>query len=548
MALSQPLFLGPAQGLRQACFAVLHSPEGSAAPRAALLYLQPPGEELNHARAAAALLARRLAEHGWMVLLLDLAGCGDSEGALQDARWPQWQQDAVAALAWLQAASGCLPWRGGLRASALLAASLPNTRNPLLLWHPPADGASLLRQLQRQARFSSGSNDSPWPEPLLQALGAQALPPQAEPAPVVWLEASADGQPGAQQAARLQAWRSAGWSVHAHTVAQAPFWATPEPVSAQAFVDASVQQLLALQSPPLQAPQALALPTEAQPAPGCREQALLLQAAGVPLLGVLSQPAQGEACAGLVFLVGGPQVRTGAHRLFTRLARQLAAQGVASLRLDLRGMGDSPAHSTRDFQAADAEIEAAAAALRAHAGNAPLALLGLCDGASAALLHLQRGNAAQVAGLVLVNPWVDDAQAAARARVNHHYRERLLSPAFWRRLLQGGVARGALREAWQTWRQARQAASEPQAQTLSAALTQALTQARQPLLLLLSDSDATAQGFAQFLQQLPQPPARLQPQWLQGADHTLSSPAAFQAAAAAVQAWLGDMLASGAPA
>jgi uncharacterized protein len=548
MLSAQPLYLGPTQGLSQTCFAVLH---GVAAPRQALLYLQAPGEELNHSRAAAARLAERLAACGWAVLLLDLPGCGDSEGELHDDSWTQWQQDAAAALAWLRVHSGRQPWLAGLRASALLAASLPLSSNPLLLWHPPTSGAAMARQLHRQMRLSLRSGDGPtWPPRLLQTLEALPWPPPDGGGRTLrCVEASTDGQAGAHQAALQQAWQEAGWSLQVRTVVQAPFWATPEPVTADAFVETSLR-LLGVDDGLVQstaAPPELDVSlTEVELDRAVHERALRLNVANKALIGLISQPLQGAARAGLVLLVGGPQVRTGAHRLFTRLARQLAVHGVASVRLDLRGMGDSP-HGPRDFQNVDAEIQAAAAALRALPGGCgPLVLLGLCDGASAALLHVHRGNVAQAQGLALINPWVDDAQAVARARVTHHYLERLTSPAFWLRALRGGVRSQALREAWQTWRHAQQPASA--APPLSAQLAQALLgwpQAQRPLLLLLSGADATAQSFSQFLNALPLPPAAregLVQHPLPGADHTLSTASSRQAAADALLQWLEQRL------
>ena len=44
---------------------------------------------------------------------------------------------------------------------------------------------------------------------------------------------------------------------------------------------------------------------------------------------------------GVIILIGGPQYRAGAHRQFVHLARSLADEGIACLRFDFRGMGDS---------------------------------------------------------------------------------------------------------------------------------------------------------------------------------------------------------------
>ena len=70
------------------------------------------------------------------------------------------------------------------------------------------------------------------------------------------------------------------------------------------------------------------------------ERALSFDCAGSALLGVLSLPPR-PADVGVVIVVGGPQYRAGSHRQFVQLARALAARGIASLRFDARGMGDS---------------------------------------------------------------------------------------------------------------------------------------------------------------------------------------------------------------
>jgi exosortase A-associated hydrolase 1 len=166
------------------------------------------------------------------------------------------------------------------------------------------------------------------------------------------------------------------------------------------------------------------------------ESPVVFECAGEDLVGVASLPA-GAAPLGVLLVVGGPQVRTGSHRMFTLLARALAARGFASLRFDYRGMGDSSGEM-RNFEHVQADIAAAAAVLRERApGVERLVLWGLCDAASAALLALPRLQG--VAGVVLVNPWVRSAQSLDRALVRHYYGSRLLSRDFWRKLFSGGL-------------------------------------------------------------------------------------------------------------
>lgn len=291
-------------------------------------------------------------------------------------------------------------------------------------------------------------------------------------------------------------------------------------------------------------------------ADGVVEEALSFDCAGQALLGIVARPAAGLADTGVVVVVGGPQYRAGAHRQFTLLARCLARAGYAVLRFDVRGMGDS-AGAPRSFEALDADVQAASAALlQAVPGVRRVVLWGLCDGASAALLSLQPGPAGlarpPVAGLCLLNPWVRSATSLAHVQVKHYYRQRLMEPAFWRKLLSGGVAGKALKDLLDNLRQARAGRQADAEAAASAGATDLPFQQRMarawsafggPVLLLLSERDATAQEFGEFCASDPgwqqalrqRPPERVT---LAGADHTCSHPDAQRAAEIATTDWL----------
>ena len=171
-----------------------------------------------------------------------------------------------------------------------------------------------------------------------------------------------------------------------------------------------------------------------------REQPLVFEGSQGPMVGILSRPA--TECRGAVLIVAGqPQTRVGAHRMFTDLARELAAQGVASLRFDVGGWGDSPGEALA-FERSDRDIAAAAAVLHAALpGTRPLWLWGLCDGASAAVLALPAVRAAGVVpdAVCLVNPWVRSEASLAAAMVKTYYLKRLMQGEFWARLLTGRI-------------------------------------------------------------------------------------------------------------
>mgnify|MGYP001050235215 CR=1 FL=1 len=235
---------------------------------------------------------------------------------------------------------------------------------------------------------------------------------------------------------------------------------------------------------------------DAAVAPGVTERPLLFECKGEQLLGVLAQPERSCDC-GVLIIVGGPQYRAGSHRQFVTLARHLAAAGYASLRFDYRGMGDSGGDA-RDFRETAADI---AAALRAFAAAAPhvrrFVLFGLCDAASAALMH---GAALpQVAGMALLNPWVRSETTLARAQVKHYYRARLADPAFWRKLCAGEVKLGDTAAAFaRRLGVALRPAVRPRGD-FREKMADGMLRFRRPVLVVLSGRDLTAQEFREHV-------------------------------------------------
>jgi exosortase A-associated hydrolase 1 len=257
------------------------------------------------------------------------------------------------------------------------------------------------------------------------------------------------------------------------------------------------------------------------------ERAVSFDCEGDRLYGVISLPHQAPT-RGVLIVVGGPQYRAGSHRQFTLLARRLAARGIAAMRFDYRGMGDSEG-SMRDFDAVDADLRCALDCFQAELpGLRDVALWGLCDGASAISFYAARDM--RVGGVALLNPWVRTEAGAAKATIKHYYRARLFEHALWTKILRGrfdyrgalasalGLVRGALR-------------SNPKTDDAAAALPErmhtGLTRFDGRILLMLSGADLTAQEFGDLAASDPHwrtllAAPRVTRHTLPGADHTCS--------------------------
>lgn len=237
------------------------------------------------------------------------------------------------------------------------------------------------------------------------------------------------------------------------------------------------------------------------------EQAVTFDCVGHRLQGIVTLPEATQkngghaALLGMVIVVGGPQYRAGSHRQFVHLARLAAAAGLPTLRFDCRGMGDSEGEP-RTFEEMDDDIASAIQALMNAAPDVQgVVLCALCDGASATLQYLRRrGPDARVQGLLLMNPWVRTDVGQAETRVRHYYRDRLLSAEFWRKLLSGQVARGALREAlaavgkvWSGHRRASPAGDGPQ--HFIDRMVEGWLGFTRPTLIVTSGRDYTAREF-----------------------------------------------------
>lgn len=179
----------------------------------------------------------------------------------------------------------------------------------------------------------------------------------------------------------------------------------------------------------------------------CKEEACVFLSNGSELVGVVHKPSNGPPpVVGIVFIVGGQQFRSGAHRHFLEMARDIASQGYAAIRFDLSGTGDSSGE-IREHTEFSEDISAAIDLIREKVPSIDsICLLGLCDGATAAMLSTRISD--HVDKLILLNPWIDGEETRAQALVKHYYWSRLFNKVFWQRLISGKVQ---VIDAMQSW-------------------------------------------------------------------------------------------------
>ena len=428
------------------------------------------------------LLATSLDGRGLPVLRLDFPGAGDSAG---DARFDAWTAAVGHAAGRLRTAGAgriALVGIGLGGAVALAAADRGLDVDALVLWEAPVTGRAWLRATAAYQRLVAVEHRTSQPlAPSLEEGDTEAagfLLTAALTADLAGLDL-ADVPDGAWPAARRRpaALVVGGTDRRVTSVSRAlslrgveaavavvggyegmldePHRAIPADAAFDrigSWLVALSQPAAALAPPPAEVP--------ASPAADVIETAFRFDGVAGPLFGMECRP-RDQAAEGLwtVFLNAAAVRHIGPNRLWVRLARQLAEAGIASLRVDGSGIGESEGPDAPGREVArfydpvcwdDAERAAEEARRR---GATRLVLVGLCSGATASFQVAERRD--DVSAVVMVNPllleWDDLAAAdeAAHLALRSLLRlERWFDTRRWKRLLTGrvpvrAVARGA---------------------------------------------------------------------------------------------------------
>ena len=416
-------------------------------------------------------LAASLAQAGHPVLRFDLPGTGDSLGDWDAPNLvQQWQAAGLSAAQWLKTWSGSehigiVGLRLGGMIATQVAVALAESDKPVLalaLLAPVVQGRRYIRELKALSDGSAELRVAGFPTsvPTQQALGAVDL----SHLPVPPSQRIFIGIPpisrGLTELAHI-------WSQQAE-VTTSPYADMAEHIGNPTFSRAPAELFNSLEAwfdtlPPVS--MGHVAPTSRSTGSGTpispsnsrldgadfHEEGVIIPA-NVGLAGIWCLPTPQVPNAPTVIICNaGRNPHIGWARGSVRMARQLATQGICSLRFDLAGLGDSPPMADPPEEilynaVGIPQLKAVIDHVRAIRGHgSDIHVLGACSGGF--LAFHEAVTDPRVAGLVLVNVqkfiWQPGASLQAAMRTSGKsvaaYRQRLFSPETWVRLIKGEV-------------------------------------------------------------------------------------------------------------
>ena len=439
------------------------------APRAILrdcvaVLCAPIGPEYTRSHRTLRHLADRLAAAGIPALRFDYQGQGNSAGEEEGPdRIGAWRRSIAAAVWHARRVSGCSRvCLVGIRLGATLAALEADEvgADLVVLWNPVVKGRAYSRELQAIAMTAADSAGAPADGGLESAgfrISAETLASLKEidltkvrfkPRSRVLVAGRDDMSFDASLAAHLA--RSevdhdvvslSGWN---GMMADHQWTVVPETALAAIveWVQAHTLARPAMRVAPAASTAPLALP-------GARET-LCRFGEDEHLFGVLTEPSARRDLPAVILLNAGSIHHVGPSRLYVRIARELAAEGFASLRLDHEGIGDSvrrtPGIENEPYaESAMDDLVSAMASLKER-GYDRFVVMGLCSGAHTAFHAARQLRDEPIECAVLINPWYFYWKAGMVSDPNcEHFEQMVLMQksmregSRWKRLLRGEI-------------------------------------------------------------------------------------------------------------
>lgn len=377
----------------------------------AVVFFSPWGFEELCSRKTFRLMAERLARNGFTALRFDYPDTGDS--APLDEGIPTWLEAGRMAIDFVKKECGAKNIvLAGQGLGCLLAARLAAREDGiagLALLAPTNSGRGHLRELAAWTSFTQPTflvSPTQGPEGSLTAAGflmpASAaaeirklnLTNESLPEGLVVLLLKRPDHPGddaleehlRQSGASLSTAPFDGYSSYVNdpTLSEVP-QAAIDTLSRWASANFKSRLAIAEGALALEVPASAAVTVTG----GVREERLRF-AEGNTLFGVLASPVDRNISTAVIFLNSGYDHHIGWARTHVELARQLAEEGFASLRLDASGIGESPNWPNQASQILYSQTQSddvrAAVDLLAGRGFTNIAVAGRCSGAYLALI------------------------------------------------------------------------------------------------------------------------------------------------------------------
>lgn len=458
---AQPVYI-------EGMFAWLHRPQPDWGGETAVLICSALNRDALDSHRHLRVLADEFAACGFPALRFDYPGTGDScdlaDTKDSDNCWLAWQHGVQTAADYLQAATGATRLiLCGLRAGATLAALAAEQRSDvsgLILLAPVIRGHSYIRQLwvefrlqqSEASQFESGFTfqELSLSEQAVKSIGDADLRAVKMPAGR-HIAICAQSSSGPLAACEL-AWKQQNavlWSSNFNGLESLLLHDPERDVPPADFSEILRWAKLNFPPRPLFQPSATR--------PGTRAT-LRLRREGVVetptsfgpnggLFGMLCQPEAEESDIAMIFCGAGYNPHYGVGRSTVNVARHLAKAGIASLRIDFAGQGDSmgpPGRETKVTSPFEPRLEDIQAAIdrMEMLGYRRFAVQGICSGA----FHAFHAALAEprIGMLVLVNmPIFQEADASDSKIVMRsglpwfYYLDRLLHRNSWMRLFSG---------------------------------------------------------------------------------------------------------------
>ena len=533
-------------------FGWLHTSNAASGADVAVLFCPPVSWDALRSHHPVRVLADRCAAAGYPTLRLNYPGTGDArELERGEDHWATWQTSVAQAADWLRAATGAKRLvMAGLRLGAMLATLGGAARDDvagLLLLAPVLRGKSYMRQLSVEAQMENRQSVN------LQD-GLDFLELSLSAASVAQISAvdlrQAKLRPGLPVgifqavATRLEdecarAWVASGAQVTRGSFAGLECMLLPTLEEDPPLLEpGQLLQWLQMVAPVTRSAPAAKLPAPPpHPAPyalgHCQEVAVQFGEDG-GLCGMLCRPLGAGTGRAVVIVNTGRDPHYGIARFGVVLARRLAAAGVASLRFDFAGLGDSMgARDGKDVLSAllttdrSRDISQAVDVLERE-GFAAIGVQGLCSGAyhafHAALLD------PRINTLLLVNFPVFHSEHVRLLMAPKHYLLQLFDGPSWGRLLRGEVKFRSIvaAQAARMWERVQNVVARPGVapQSFPYRAMTALAQRRVRTLFLFSDGDLGLQAINQAFGRLERGIASFDGvslRILPGLDHTLTT-------------------------